>query len=83
MGAHRHRDPRWRFAAGGAVAGFVAWIGAVLNTWQLESNAWFVGLVLLGIFNFGFVAMIAYVIAGPNGKVVAAGRATPVPIGGR
>ena len=68
-------------AAGGAVAGFVAWIGAVLNTWQLESKAWFVGLVLLGVFNFGFVAMIAYVIAGPDGKVVAAGRATPVPIG--
>ena len=35
-------------AAGGVVAGFVAWIGAVLNTWQLESKAWFVGLVLLG-----------------------------------
>ena len=68
-------------AAGGAVAGFVAWIGAVLNTWQLESKAWFVGLVLLGVFNFGFVAMIAYVIAGPDGKVVAAGRASPVPIG--
>ena len=67
--------------AGGAVAGFVAWIGAVLNTWQLESKAWFVGLVLLGVFNFGFVAMIAYVIAGPDGKVVAAGRASPVPIG--
>ena len=68
-------------AAGGVIAGFVAWIGAVLNTWQLESKAWFVGLVLLGVFNFGFVAMIAYVIAGPDGKVVAAGRATPVPIG--
>ena len=58
-------------AAGGVVAGFVAWIGAVLNTWQLESKAWFVALVLLGLFNFGFVAMIAYVIAGPDGKVPA------------
>ena len=53
-------------AAGGAIAGFVAWIGAVLNTWQLDSKAWFIGLLLLGIFNFGFVAMIAYVIAGPD-----------------
>ena len=57
-------------AAGGVIAGFVAWIGAVLNTWQLESKAWFVGLLLLGIFNFGFIAMIAYVIAGPDGKAM-------------
>src|SRR6185295_7480531 len=69
-------------AAGGVIAGLVAWIGAVLNTWQLESKAWFVALVLLGIFNFGFVAMIAYVIAGPDSRVVAGGRASPpVPIG--
>jgi hypothetical protein len=68
-------------AAGGVIAGFVAWIGAVLNTWQLDSKAWFVGLLLLGIFNFGFIAMIAYVIAGPDGKAVAAARAAPVPVG--
>ena len=55
-------------AAGGVIVGFIAWIGAVLNTWQLESKAWFVGLVLTGIFNFGFIAMIVYVIAGPDGK---------------
>ena len=53
----------------------------MLNTWQLESKAWFVALVLLGIFNFGFVAMIAYVIAGPDGKAAAAARVTRVPIG--
>jgi hypothetical protein len=68
-------------AAGGVIAGFIAWIGAVLNTWQLESKAWFVGLLLLGIFNFGFFAMIAYVIAGPDGKAAAAARAAPVPAG--
>ena len=68
-------------AAGGVIAGFIAWMGAVLNTWQLESKAWFVGLLLLGIFNFGFVAMIAYVIAGPDGKAAAAARAAPVPVG--
>jgi hypothetical protein len=67
-------------AAGGVIAGFIAWIGAVLNTWQLDSKAWFVGLVLLGIFNFGFVAMIAYVIAGPDGKAAAAARVTPAPV---
>ena len=68
-------------AAGGVITGFVAWIGAVLNTWQLDSKAWFVGLVLLGIFNFGFIAMIAYVIAGPDGKAAAAARLSPAPVG--
>jgi hypothetical protein len=66
-------------AAGGVIVGFVAWIGAVLNTWQLESKAWFIGLLLLGIFNFGFFAMIAYVIAGPDGTAPAAARAAPAP----
>jgi hypothetical protein len=61
-------------AAGGVIAGFIAWIGAALNTWQLESKAWFVALVLTGIFNFGFIAMILYVIAGPDGKAAAAPR---------
>ena len=67
-------------AAGGVIAGFVAWIGAVLNTWQLENKGWFVALLLLGIFNFGFIAMIAYVIAGPDGKAAAAARVTPAPV---
>ena len=67
-------------AAGGVIAGFVAWIGAVLNTWQLENKGWFVALLLLGIFNFGFLAMIAYVIAGPDGKAAAAARITPAPV---
>ena len=66
-------------AAGGVIAGFVAWIGAVLNTWQLDSKAWFVGLLLLGIFNFGFIAMIAYIIAGPDGRATPAVRVAPAP----
>jgi hypothetical protein len=56
--------------AGGAISGLISWIGALLNTWRVESKAWFVGLLLLGIFNFGFFAMIAYVIAGPDGKAL-------------
>lgn len=51
---------------GGLIAGFVAWIGALLNTWQLESKTWFAVVLLLGIFNLGFFAMIAYLIAGPD-----------------
>jgi uncharacterized membrane protein len=69
---------------GGLIAGLVAWIGALMNTRQLESKAWFIGLLLLGIFNFGFFAMIAYLVAGPDGagdaalrRAQAAGRATP------
>lgn len=59
---------------GGLVAGLVAWIGALLNTWQLESKAWFAGLLLLGIFNFGFFAMVAFLVAGPDGASDAAVR---------
>jgi hypothetical protein len=62
---------------GGAVAGLVSWIGALLNTAQLEDKAWFVVLLVLGLFSFGFVAMIAYVIAGPDGTRRAAG---PLPV---
>jgi hypothetical protein len=53
------------------VAGLVAWIGALLNTWQLESKTWFAVLLLTGIFNFGFIAMIVYVLAGPDSRPAA------------
>lgn len=69
---------------GGLIAGLVAWIGALMNTWQLDSKAWFVTLLLLGIFNFGFFAMIAFLVAGPDGtsdaelrRAQAAARGTP------
>ena len=68
-------------AAGGVIAGVVAWIGAVLNTWQLESKAWFVALVLTGIFNFGFIAMVIYVVAGPDGKAARTAQPTGLPVG--
>ena len=51
----------------GAVAQLVAWIGAVLNTVQLEDKAWFAVLLITGLLGIGFVAMIAYAIAGPDG----------------
>ena len=66
---------------GGLAAGFVSWIGAMLNTWQLESRTWFAVLLLLGIFNLGFVAMIAYLIAGPDSATAPALRRTNAPIG--
>jgi hypothetical protein len=51
---------------GAVIAGLVSWIGALRNTWQLQSKTWFAVLLLLGIFNAGIIAMIAYVIAGPD-----------------
>jgi hypothetical protein len=65
--------------AAGAIAGLISWIGALLNVSQLESKAWFVVLLLLGIFNFGIFGMIAYVIAGPDGTTNAAPRLAAAP----
>jgi hypothetical protein len=59
---------------GGMIGGLVSWIGALLNTSQLESKSWFLVLLLLGIFSFGFIAMIAYVVAGPDGTADSAMR---------
>ena len=66
--------------AGGLISGLVAWIGALLNTWQLESKTWFAVLLLLGIFNLGFFAMIAYLVAGPDGTAVSERRGTPAAV---
>jgi hypothetical protein len=63
---------------GGAVAGLVAWIGALLNTVQLEDKTWFVVLLVLGLFSFGFIAMVAYVIAGPDATRGPSARAAAV-----
>jgi hypothetical protein len=51
---------------GGTITGVASWIGALLNTARLDDKTWFVLLLVLGIWSFGFVAMIAYVIAGPD-----------------
>jgi hypothetical protein len=64
---------------GGVIGQFVAWIGAVLGTAQLEDKSWFLVLLLLGVFSFGFVAMLAYVIAGPDGATSAA-KQQPIPM---
>lgn len=52
---------------GAAVAQFVAWLGAVMNTSRLPDKTWFVILLVTGLLSFGFVAMIVYVLAGPDG----------------
>jgi hypothetical protein len=63
----------------GFVGGLVSWIGALLNTAQLDDKVWFVILLLLGIWNLGVFAMIAYVIAGPDAKPTAVQHDTFVP----
>ena len=52
---------------GGGIGQFAAWIGAVVNTSRLEDKTWFIVLLVLGLLSFGFIAMVAYVIAGPDG----------------
>ena len=64
---------------GGAIGQFVAWIGAVINTAYLEDKTWFVVLLVLGLMSFGFVAMVVYVIAGPDGTKVRRVAPGPTP----
>jgi hypothetical protein len=61
----------------GVVAQLVAWIGAVLNTVQLEDKAWFAVLLITGLLGIGLVAMIAYAIAGPDGMAPRAPEPIP------
>ena len=52
---------------GGMLLGLLAWVAALVNTFQLEDKTWFVVLLVLGLWSFGLVAMIAYVVVGPDG----------------
>ena len=56
------------------VAAAVSWVAALLNTWQLEDKIWFWWLLALGLLGFGVVAMVAYVVAGPDGTKQSAAR---------
>jgi hypothetical protein len=61
----------------GAIGQFVAWIGALLNTSRLDDKVWFIILLVVGLFSFGFIAMLVYVLAGPDGTLVAPRQAQP------
>jgi len=68
-------------AAVGGLVQLAAWIGALVNTYQLQDKTWFGLLLALGLLGFafgllGFAAMVAYLIAGPDGT---AARAPQVP----
>jgi hypothetical protein len=63
---------------GGMAGGLVAWIGALLNTGRLEDKTWFIILLVLGLFSFGLMAMIAYLVAGPDAyELPRPGQPTP------
>jgi hypothetical protein len=59
---------------GGTIAAVVSWIGALLNTWQLEDKLWFGALLAGGLLGVGVIAMIAYVVAGPDGTTQSVAR---------
>ena len=67
--------------AGSMIGGFASWLGALLNTWRIDSKAWFAVLLLLGVFNVGFFAMIAYLVAGPDGSAPRASSSSAAPAG--
>ncbi len=53
----------------GTAIAVAAWVGALLNTARLQDKAWFAALLVLGLVSLGWVAMIAYVLRGPDGSV--------------
>jgi len=53
----------------GAIGQFVAWIGALVNTARLADKTWFLVLLVTGLLSFGFIAMLVYVLAGPDGTI--------------
>jgi hypothetical protein len=79
-------------AAAGGVAQLAAWIGALVNTYQIEDKTWFIVLLAGGLLGLsfgliGFAAMVAYLVAGPNDMPLeqplrpAAPTGQPVPAG--
>jgi hypothetical protein len=63
------------FTAVGGLVQLAAWIGALVNTYRLEDKTWFAvvlagGLLGLAFGLLGFAAMVAYLIAGPDGMAV-------------
>ncbi|HEX4897307.1 MAG TPA: hypothetical protein VFV53_03000 [Candidatus Limnocylindrales bacterium] len=67
-------------AGAGAIAAIAAWLGALWNTWQLEDKTWFTTLLVLGVVSLGWVAMVAYLLRGPDStapRAVQFGDAAP------
>ena len=72
----------WLFLASivilaGSIDAIASWIGALLNTFRLADKTWFIVLLVLGLASFGWLAMIAYVFAGPDSTKPSAVLAVP------
>ena len=57
----------------GSIVQLAAWIGGLFNSYLLPSKAWFTILLVGGLLSFffapiGFAAMLAYVVAAPDGE---------------
>lgn len=74
---------------GGTMMQLAAWIAALVNSNALPDRTWFVVLLVAGVLGltfppFGFAAMVAYVIAAPDGapyrtaRLPAAGPTPPL-----
>ncbi len=50
----------------GTVTAIVSWVGALANTARLEDKTWFTTLLVSGLVSFGWLAMIAYILRGPD-----------------
>jgi hypothetical protein len=67
------------FVAAGGIAQLAAWVGALVNTYQLEDRTWFIALLACGLLGLGFAliqiaAMVAYLVAGPDGMALSQPR---------
>jgi hypothetical protein len=61
--------------AAGSIVQLAAWIGSVVNTYRLQDKTWLIillagGVLGLGFAVVGFAAMMAYLIAGPDGMTI-------------
>jgi hypothetical protein len=59
-------------AAIGGIVQLAAWIGALVNTYQLADRTWFIVLLAGGLLSLafglvGFATMVAYLVSGPDG----------------
>jgi hypothetical protein len=57
----------------GSIVQLAAWIGGLFNSYLLPSKSWFAILLAGGLLSFvfapiGFAAMLAYVVAAPDGE---------------
>jgi hypothetical protein len=69
-------------AAVGGIVQLAAWVGAMINTNRIADKTWFSVLLIGGLLGLvfapiGFAAMLAYVVAGPDGSLVQRPTATP------